>query len=112
MVATPVTQRGEHPFLVESAGGGIDAWRRAIDVVAALEPRHIVAGHRDRILDDDATRQITETLRYLDAAEELLLTEGTALAFFHAMLERFPALLNPGALWNGATARYPRTRVA
>jgi glyoxylase-like metal-dependent hydrolase (beta-lactamase superfamily II) len=106
VVAGDVLYNGVHQFLVESAGSGIDAWRKAIDVVAALEPNYIVTGHKNKALDDDATRVVAQTRHYLDAAEELLRWEDTALGFFHGMLEAFPGLLNPGAIWNSATALY------
>jgi hypothetical protein len=49
-------------------------WRAAIDTVEALRPRHIVCGHQNKELDDDAGRTIAETRQYLDDADELLLT--------------------------------------
>ncbi|KOG71231.1 metallo-beta-lactamase domain protein [Streptomyces antibioticus] len=106
VVAGDVIYNGVHQFLVEAGRGGLDAWRRAIDVVEDLRPRHIVTGHKNKELDDGATRCIDETRRYLDAAEELLARHDNALDFFNAMLERFPERLNPGALWNGAAALY------
>ena len=42
-----------------------------IDTVEALEPRHIVAGHQNRQLDDYAGRTISETRQYLDDADGL-----------------------------------------
>ncbi|MGW0086773.1 MBL fold metallo-hydrolase [Streptomyces sp. NPDC003393] len=106
VVAGDVIYNGVHQFLVEAGNGGLDAWRRAIAVVEDLRPRHIVTGHKNKELDDDATRCIDETRQYLDAAEELLARHDNALDFFNAMLERFPERLNPGALWNGAAALY------
>lgn len=106
LVAGDVIYNGVHQFLVESKNGGLDAWRRAIDIVADLRPRFIVAGHKNKSLDDDADRTIVETREYLDAVDELLAQNDTALGFFDAMLERFPKRLNPGALWSGAVALY------
>ncbi|GAA1687786.1 MBL fold metallo-hydrolase [Nonomuraea maheshkhaliensis] len=107
VVAGDVVYNGVHQFLVESKDGGIDAWRKAIDVVESLRPRYVVAGHKNKDLDDDATRAIAQTRLYLDTVDELLAEHDTARDFFDAMLERFPALLNPGALWNGALALRP-----
>lgn len=107
VVAGDVVYNGVHQFLVESEDGGIDAWRKAIDVVESLRPRFVVAGHKNKDLDDDAQRTIAQTRLYLDTVDELLAEHDTARGFFDAMLERFPALLNPGALWNGALALRP-----
>ena len=106
MVAGDVIYNGVHQFLVEAKNGGLDAWRRAIDTVEALQPRWIVTGHKNKALDDDATRAINETRQYLNAAGELIPQHDSALSFFNAMLKLFPERLNPGALWNGAAALY------
>lgn len=107
VVAGDVVYNGVHQFLREAAGDGIERWREAIDVVAGLEPRYVVTGHKNKELDDDAGRAIAETRSYLDAAAELLARETTALGFFNAMLRRFPDRLNAGALWGSASALYP-----
>jgi glyoxylase-like metal-dependent hydrolase (beta-lactamase superfamily II) len=59
-VAGDVLYNGVHQYLGESADGDFSAWRQAIDAVAALEPRHIVASHQNKGLDDDATRLIAK----------------------------------------------------
>ncbi|MDW5329935.1 MBL fold metallo-hydrolase [Plantactinospora sp. KLBMP9567] len=97
---------GVHQYLAESANGGRDAWRKAIDTVEDLNAHRIVTGHKNKDLDDDATRIITETRQYLDDVDELLPECESAIEFFHAMVERHPHRLNPGALWSGALALY------
>lgn len=107
VVAGDVIYNGVHQFLREAQGHGIEQWLHAIDQVAALHPEHIVAGHKDKRLDDDADRTLAETRAYLIAAREALATDTTALAFFNDMLARFPERLNAGALWGGAVALFP-----
>ncbi len=107
VVAGDVIYNGVHQFLRDAQGDGIGAWLDAIDTVESLRPRLVVAGHKDKGLDDDAERTVRETREYLLAARTLLAEETTALGFFNAMLDRFPTRLNPGALWGGATALYP-----
>lgn len=106
VVAGDVLYDGVHQFLPESGNGGRDAWRQAIDTVAALQPRWIVAGHKNKERDDDAKRIVVETRQYLDDVDELLPRKTTALDFFRAMLERHPDRLNTGTLWGGAMALY------
>jgi glyoxylase-like metal-dependent hydrolase (beta-lactamase superfamily II) len=106
VVAGDTVYNGVHQYLSESANGGRDKWRSAIDIVETLNPRWIVAGHKNKALDDDATRAMSETRNYLDSADELMPQHTTAQGFFNAMLERFPDRLNPGALWMGAAALY------
>jgi glyoxylase-like metal-dependent hydrolase (beta-lactamase superfamily II) len=106
VVAGDVIYNGVHQYLAESGGGGRDAWRKAIDIVEALKPQWIVTGNKDKRLDDAADRAISETRKYLDSADELLLEHSTAVGFFEAMLERYPRRLNPSALWMSASSLY------
>jgi glyoxylase-like metal-dependent hydrolase (beta-lactamase superfamily II) len=107
VVAGDVIYNGVHMYLAQPAIlGGFDPWRAAIDKVEALEPRHIVCGHQNRELDDDAERTIAATRRYLDDAEELLQTQATALDFFNAAIERHPDYLGRTVLWAGVQTLY------
>ena len=107
VVAGDVIYNGVHMYLAQSVVvGGFGPWRDAIDKVEALRPRHIVAGHQNKQLDDDAVRTIAETRQYLDDAEELLRTENTAVDFFNAKIERYPNHLGRTVLWAGASAIY------
>lgn len=110
VVAGDAIYNGVHQYLSESANGGRDAWRKAIDMVEALQPRWIVAGHKNKELDDEATRAIAETRSYLDDADALLQRHANPLDFFNGMLERYPNRLNPGALWSGAKTLYGAPR--
>jgi glyoxylase-like metal-dependent hydrolase (beta-lactamase superfamily II) len=107
VVAGDVIYNGVHMYLAQGAiVGGFGLWRDAIAKVEALGPRHIVAGHQDKQLDDDAGRTIAETRQYLDDADELLQTESTAVDFFNAKIERYPDHLGRTVLWAGASALY------
>jgi glyoxylase-like metal-dependent hydrolase (beta-lactamase superfamily II) len=107
VVAGDVIYNGAHLYLGESiVVGGLAPWRAAIDAVAALKPQHVVCGHQNRQLDDDAERTIAETRRYLDDAEEVLQIEPTAVGFFNAMIERYPNHLARTVLWASASALY------
>jgi glyoxylase-like metal-dependent hydrolase (beta-lactamase superfamily II) len=107
VVAGDVIYNGAHMYLGERVVvGGFGPWRAAIDKVEALEPRHIVCGHQNKQLDDDAGRTISDTRRYLDDADELLQTEATAVDFFNAMIERYPNHVGRTVLWAGASAIY------
>jgi glyoxylase-like metal-dependent hydrolase (beta-lactamase superfamily II) len=107
VVAGDVIYNGVHMYLAQAAiVGGFDPWREAIDKVEALGARHIVCGHQNEQLDDDAERAIAETRRYLDDAEALLDVEATAVSFFNAMIERYPDHLGRTVLWIGASVLY------
>ena len=106
VVAGDAIYNGVHMYLGQSAVGGFGPWRDAIDKVEALEPRHIVCGHQNKRLDDDAKRTIAETRQYLDDADELLRSENTAVDFFNAKVERYPNHLGQMVLWASASALY------
>jgi glyoxylase-like metal-dependent hydrolase (beta-lactamase superfamily II) len=106
VVAGDSIYNGVHMYLGQSAVGGFGPWRDAIGKVEALGPRHIVAGHQNSQLDDDAGRTIAETRQYLDDAEELLGAQTTAVGFFNAKIERYPNHLGRMILWVSAGALY------
>jgi len=106
VVAGDVIYNRVHMYLGQSATGGFSPWREAIDKVEALGPRHIVCGHQDKRLDDDAKRTIGETRQYLDDADELLRTEDTAAGYFNAKIARYPDYLGQLILWVTARALY------
>jgi glyoxylase-like metal-dependent hydrolase (beta-lactamase superfamily II) len=107
VVAGDVIYNGVHMYLgASAAAGGFDAWRTAIDKVEALGPRHIVCGHQNERLDDNAKRTIEQTRQYLDDADELLRTENTAVGYFNAKIERYPDHLGRLILWVTARALY------
>ena len=101
VVAGDVAYNGVHQYLLEGAGGGLRRWLEAIDTVAALEPRAVVAGHKNRNRPDDPAI-LDETRRYLRDVLRLLDTEPTARELYGRMLELHPDRLNPGPLWYGA----------
>jgi glyoxylase-like metal-dependent hydrolase (beta-lactamase superfamily II) len=104
VVAGDVIYNGAHLYLSESSLAGLDQWRSAIDQVESLGARHIVAGHQNSKLDDDAARTIADTREYLDVAEEQLRTQNTAADYFNTMVERYPDRLGRTVLWATAQA--------
>ena len=71
VVAGDVAYNGVHQYLLESAHGGVEAWLAALDKVAALQPRAVVAGHKNKDLPDDPAI-IDQTRDYLLNARRLL----------------------------------------
>jgi hypothetical protein len=83
------------------AGGGFERWLAAIDTVAALEPRAVVAGHKNRDRPDSPAI-LDETRAYLRDVIRLLAGKPAARDFYDEMLKLHPDRLNPGPLWYGA----------
>jgi hypothetical protein len=68
VVAGDAVYNGVHQYLAESANGGIQKWIDALDSIAALQPRSVVASHKNPALDDDP-KAIDETRAYLEDAD-------------------------------------------
>jgi glyoxylase-like metal-dependent hydrolase (beta-lactamase superfamily II) len=103
VVAGDVAYNGVHQYLLESAHGGIDAWLAALDKVAALQPRAVVAGHKNKDLPDDPAI-IDETRSYLLDARRLLAEKPTPQVYFDKMTALYPDRLNVGPVWYTAVA--------
>lgn len=102
-VAGDVVYNGVHLSLAESASGGRDEWRKALETVASLSPLTVVAGHKDPLHDDDP-RHVALTRQYLDDVDDQLLHSHSSAQFFEAMISLYPDRLNPGVLWVGANS--------
>ena len=101
VVAGDVAYNGVHQYLLESRGGGIEAWLAALEIVEALRPRAVVAGHKNRTLPDDPAI-LDQTRQYLLDARRLLDGKPTSREFFDRMLALYPDRLNPGPVWYSA----------
>lgn len=101
VVAGDVAYNGVHQYIMEGAGGGLEHWLGALDVMAALEPRFVVAGHKNRALPDNPSI-VDETRAYLRDVIRLLAVKPTARELYDEMLALHPDRLNPGPLWYGA----------
>lgn len=101
VAAGDVVYNNVHQYLAETPDGGFEGWLKALDAVAALEPRYVVAGHKDA-RRDDAPSNIEETRRYLEATRHLLESRPTREEFFRRTLELYPERVNPYIVWLGA----------
>jgi glyoxylase-like metal-dependent hydrolase (beta-lactamase superfamily II) len=105
IAAGDAAYNGVHPRLVESnENRKRDEWIAALDKMDALKPRVVVAGHKNPRSDDDGSRVISATRRYILDFEELAGKASNAKALYDAMLARYPDWLNRGALWSSATS--------
>lgn len=101
VAAGDVAYNGVHQYIAEGGGGGLQEWLRALDRVADLHPRAVVAGHKNKNRPDDPA-VLDETRRYLQDAIRLLDDKPTARDFYDQMIGLYPDRLNPGVVWLGA----------
>jgi glyoxylase-like metal-dependent hydrolase (beta-lactamase superfamily II) len=100
---------GVNQYLSEGSDGGFEKWVDALDVIEALNPRIVVAGHKNRDLPDSPAI-IDETRRYLKDVIELRDTSNSAQEFFDEMTARHPHHLNKSPLWYGALGLFANAR--
>jgi glyoxylase-like metal-dependent hydrolase (beta-lactamase superfamily II) len=103
VAAGDVAYNGVHQYIVEGGHGGLQEWLRALDRVAGLRPRAVVAGHKNKNLPDDPA-VLGETRQYLQDVIRLLDAKPTAREFYDQMTRLYPDRLNPGVVWSGALA--------
>ena len=111
VVAGDVAYNGVHQYLLESAHGGIEAWLAALDKVAALQPRAVVAGHKNKDLPDDPAI-LDQTRDYLLNARRLLAEKLSPRDYFDEMIALYPDRLNVGPVWYTAVAAAAGATVA
>jgi glyoxylase-like metal-dependent hydrolase (beta-lactamase superfamily II) len=110
VVAGDAAYNNIHQWTAETTPDSREQWARAAEELAALNPAHVVAGHKDPDRDD-SPQILAETAQYLRDFNSAATDSSTALELYGAMLERYPQRANPGALWVGAqAAKPPETR--
>ena len=85
----------------KAATAACSEWLRALDRVAGLHPRAVVAGHKNKNRPDDPAI-LDETRQYLQDVIRLLDDKPTAREFYDQMTGLYPDRLNPGVVWFGA----------
>ncbi|BBZ23091.1 MBL fold metallo-hydrolase [Mycolicibacter hiberniae] len=103
VVAGDVAYNGVHQYLLECGGGGLESWLAALDKVAALAPRAVVAGHKNKELPDDPAI-LEQTRDYLLSSRRLIDESPTPRAYFDQMVALYPHRLNVGPVWYTAVA--------
>lgn len=103
IVAGDTVYNGIHPYLAETDTQSRLEWIAALDRLAALKPRFVVAGHKKPDNDDDP-RNIAATRQYLLDFNRLDKATTSPRELYEAMLELHPDRANPGSLWSGANA--------
>ncbi len=99
IAAGDAAYNGVHPRLLEAnQSRKRDEWLSALDKMASLKPRSVVAGHKNMKNDDDGARVIRETRKYILDFQELAAKTTPPKELYDQMLSRYPDWLNRGAL--------------
>ena len=97
-----------HMWLLNSTPDSRKTWLASLDAVAALQASTIITGHKDPDApDDDATRVLDQSRRYIEDFEQALATSGTPRELFEEMLARYPTYGNRYTLFLAASSQFP-----
>ena len=103
VVAGDVVYNRVHMWLAGSTPDSRASWRLALQTIEVLGASTVIAGHRHpEAPDDDATRQVEESRRYLEDFEDALDASATPHDLIATMNEKYPDLGNPYTLWVAA----------
>jgi glyoxylase-like metal-dependent hydrolase (beta-lactamase superfamily II) len=97
-----------HMWLRNSTPESRKAWLASLDAVAAVNPATIITGHKDPAApDDDATRVLDQSRRYIEDFEQAVDTSGTPLELIDRMLAKYPTYGNRYTLFTAAFTQFP-----
>src|SRR5260370_16850929 len=83
--------------MAETTAESRQEWMRAPDILVALDPVFVVAGHKNPDLPD-APKVLAETKKYLADFNRLDAETETANELYEAMLPLYPKQAHPPAL--------------
>jgi glyoxylase-like metal-dependent hydrolase (beta-lactamase superfamily II) len=103
VVAGDAAYNDVHLYLADSDHDKRMEWIRALDIIDALHPRAVVAGHKRAGRADDP-KIIDETRVYIRDFDRIAKESSTAAELYEQMLSLYPDRVNPGSLWSSARA--------
>ena len=82
------------------------AWLEAIDVIAALKPQTIIAGHKDpQAPDDDAVRLLDQSRRYIEDFDAAVAQSSNTNELIGRMMQKYSTHGNPYTLFAAAASQ-------
>ena len=96
-----------HMMTAETGDAERAGWIAKLDVVAALEPTFVVAGHR-MVANDNDPKIIAESQQYLRDFSAAVNEEATAAGIVTGMVKRYPDWENLRTLWYSARTAVTR----
>ncbi|WP_353989640.1 MBL fold metallo-hydrolase [Pediococcus argentinicus] len=98
IVAGDATYNGVHPFMAETTLPARENWIQVNKDFKALNPEHVVAGHKVPENDDNPVI-LDETIKYIETFNKLSKQAKTGDELFNAMMNIYGERINPGSLW-------------
>ena len=103
VVGGDVAYNGIHCWLAQTDHEKRERWIAALDMIAALNPKVVVAGHKDPATrDDDPEAILTATERYIRDFDRAVTESETPRELIDTMMQRHGERGNPYTLWVAA----------
>ena len=103
VVGGDVAYNGIHPWLASTEHEKRERWLAALDIIESLNPKIIVAGHKDPATRDDDPRTILDATRaYIRDFDQAVAESGTPEEVIDKMMRRHGERGNPYTLWVSA----------
>jgi glyoxylase-like metal-dependent hydrolase (beta-lactamase superfamily II) len=108
IVAGDVVFSGVHPWLANSSAESRSAWQHSLQLISALHPRIVVAGHKGNPALPDSPEAIAFMHNYLNDFESARREATNADQLVAAMSRRYPGLTQKKFLTYAARAALPK----
>jgi glyoxylase-like metal-dependent hydrolase (beta-lactamase superfamily II) len=109
VVAGDVVFNGVHPWLADSNTESRRAWHDSLQLIAALHPSVLVAGHKNNPGIADSPEAIVSMEKYLNDFESARKAASNAEQLVAAMKGKYPELAQEQFLVYAAKAAFPST---
>jgi glyoxylase-like metal-dependent hydrolase (beta-lactamase superfamily II) len=107
VVAGDVVFNGVHPWLADSTTESRRAWHDSLQLIATLQPRVVVAGHKKNAGVPDSPRAVAFMEKYLDDFESARKAASSADQLVAAMKQKYPDWAQEKFLGHAAKAAFP-----
>lgn len=109
VIAGDVVFNGVYAYLADSNPESRRAWHDSLQLIAALQPQVVVAGHKRNAEVPDSPQAIASMERYLDDYESARKTASNADQLVAAMKQKYPDWTQEELLVFSAKAAFPPT---
>jgi glyoxylase-like metal-dependent hydrolase (beta-lactamase superfamily II) len=113
VIAGDVAYNGIHQWLAQTDDEKRMGWIASVEQIEALNPKIVVAGHKDPgARDDDPVNILRSTKTYIRDFHQSLAESHSAQELVDKMMVLHGDLGNPYTLWTAAQALFERAQVA
>ena len=106
LITGDIVYHGVHPWTAETNAASRAEWLKVLDELSALQPKLVIAGHKDPKTKDDITG-IEQTRGYLKVFDEAVASSKSADEVEAKVKAKYADLLLPIILHFGAAAQFP-----